>query len=103
MDAYTLVDPPVRRKFEELLHTWKEASPSGTTMTPVFPLDITRKIENALLKAKTLALQLEQRRQREIEAAGLSQHRNTPPINFQPGWNSNPVRGVGAKLLIARI
>ena len=96
MDAYTLIEPPVRRKFEELLSTWKEPPPTGIYPMPVFPQDVTRKIETALLKAKTVALQLEQRRQREMAAAGLLQHRNTPPIPFshqqQPEWSGNPVR-----------
>lgn len=96
MDAYTLVDPPVRRKLEELLSTWKDPPPTGMTNAPVFPVDVTRKIENALLKAKTLALQLEQRRQREIAASGLGPHRSTPPINYphQTGWNGNMVRTI---------
>lgn len=96
MDTYTLVEPPVRRKMEELLVTWKEPSPTGISPNPIFPLEPTRKIENALLKAKTLALQLEQRRQREMAAAGLVQHRSTPPISFpnQPGWNGNPVHNI---------
>jgi len=94
MDAYTLVEPPVRRKFEELLSTWKEPPPGGMSSSPVFPADVTRRIETQLLKAKTVALQLEQRRQREMAAAGLAQHRNTPPLNYpsQTGWNGNPVR-----------
>jgi len=96
MDAYTLIEPPVRRKFEELLSTWKEPPPTGIYPMPVFPQDVTRKIETALLKAKTVALQLEQRRQREMAAAGLLQHRNTPPIPFtqqqQPEWGGNLVR-----------
>jgi pre-mRNA cleavage complex 2 protein Pcf11 len=96
MDAYTLVEPPVRRKLEELMSTWKEPPSTGIYPNPVFPQDVTRKIENALLKAKTVALQLEQRRQREMAAAGLLQHRNTPPLPFpqqhQPDWSGNPVR-----------
>jgi len=92
MDAYTLVEPPVRRKLEELLLTWKEPPQTGLTTTPVFPVDVTRKIETALLKAKTLALQLEQRRQREMLVSGLVQRRHTPPTNYpnnQPEWNGN--------------
>ena len=94
MDAYTLVEPPLRRKLEELLFTWKQPPPTGLTSSPVFPVDVTRKIETALLKAKTLAVQLEQRRQREMAASGLAHHQNGPPINYpnQPGWNGNPVR-----------
>ena len=91
MDAYTLVDPYIRRKFEELLSTWKEPPPTGVTSAPVFPVEMTRRIENALLKAKTLALQLEQRRHREI--AGLASYRNTPPIEHAGplAWQENSV------------
>ena len=94
MDAYTLVEPPVRRKFEELLSTWKEPPPGGMSSAPVFPADLTRRIESQLLKAKTVALQLEQRRQQEMAAAGLTQHRNTPPLPYAPhaGWNGSMVR-----------
>jgi pre-mRNA cleavage complex 2 protein Pcf11 len=92
MDAYTLVDPFMRRKFEELLATWKDPPPTGVTAAPVFPLDVTRKLETALLRAKTLALQLEQRQQRDMAASGLVQYRSTPPINYpNQGWNGNPV------------
>jgi len=95
MDAYTLVDPTLRRKMEELLTTWKEPPPTGIYSTPVFPIESTRKIENALLRAKTLALQLEQRRQREMAASGLAPFQNTPPLPNYPvyaGWNGNQVR-----------
>jgi pre-mRNA cleavage complex 2 protein Pcf11 len=95
MDAYTLLDPPVRRKMEELLTTWKEPPPTGIYSTPVFPVESTRKIENALLRAKTLALQLEQRRQREMAASGLAPFRSTPPPPSYPaptGWNGTQVR-----------
>lgn len=100
MDAYTLVEPPLRRKLEELLFTWKQPPPTGLTSAPVFPADVTRKIETALLKAKTLALQLEQRRQREMAASGLAHHQNGPPINYpnQSGWNGNPVRAFNGSL-----
>jgi pre-mRNA cleavage complex 2 protein Pcf11 len=92
MDAYTLVDPHVRRKFEELLVTWKQPPPTGISPMPVFPQDVTRKIETALLRAKTLALQLEQRRQRE--AAELLQHQGAPLMPFpqqQSEWSGNLV------------
>jgi pre-mRNA cleavage complex 2 protein Pcf11 len=94
MDAYTLVEPPLRRKLEELLFTWKQPPPTGLTSSPVFAVDVTRKIDTALLKAKTLAVQLEQRRQREMAASGLIHHQDGPPMNYpsQPGWNGNSVR-----------
>lgn len=92
MDAYTLVEPPLRAKFEELLATWKEPPPAGSTMSPVFPIEVTRKIENALLKAKSVGRELEQRRQREMAASGLLQHRRTPPARYGQMVNGNAVR-----------
>jgi pre-mRNA cleavage complex 2 protein Pcf11 len=102
MDAYTLVDISLRRKFEELLLTWKEPTSTGN-MAPVFPADVTRKLETALLRAKTLALQLEQRRQREMAASGLTQHRNTPILNYQMGWNDTQVLDFLVVLLMLRL
>ncbi|KJX96236.1 mRNA cleavage factor complex component Pcf11 like protein [Zymoseptoria brevis] len=57
MDAYTLVDGNTRRNMEGMLKTWKERVPGAIDPRPVFPPDTVRPIENALLKAKTAALQ----------------------------------------------
>ena len=58
MNAYSLVNPTVRKKLDEMLKTWKEPVPGSLDQRPVFPSDTTRPIENALLKAKTAALQV---------------------------------------------
>ncbi|KAI9711216.1 MAG: hypothetical protein M1820_002203 [Bogoriella megaspora] len=64
MDAYQLVDPATRRNMESMLKTWKEGVPGSADMTPVFPLDVTKRIENALIKAKTAAVQSQQNQAR---------------------------------------
>lgn len=62
MNAYTLVDAQTRRKLDEMLKTWKEPVPGSLDTRPVFPPDITRNIESALIKARTAALQQQQAR-----------------------------------------
>ncbi|KAK1064846.1 mRNA 3' end processing factor [Friedmanniomyces endolithicus] len=57
MEAYTLVDGATRRAMESLLKTWKEPVPGSIDPRPVFPLETVRPIENALIRAKTAALQ----------------------------------------------
>ncbi|RAK80092.1 putative mRNA cleavage factor complex component Pcf11 [Aspergillus fijiensis CBS 313.89] len=83
MNAYTLVDSQTRRKLDEMLKTWKEPVPGSLDTRPVFPPEITRSIESALIKARTAALQQQQARsQQEI----LTRGRNGTP----PGWSSTP-------------
>ena len=60
MEAYASVDHYVRRKMEEMLKTWKEAVPGSSDNRPVFPPETVRPIENALIKARTSALQAQQ-------------------------------------------
>ena len=60
MNAYTLVDSAVRKRFDEMLKTWKEPVPGSLDPRPVFPPETTRKIENALIRARTAALQQQQ-------------------------------------------
>lgn len=62
MNSYTLVDSQTRRKLDEMLKTWKEPVPGSLDTRPVFPPDITRSIESALIKAKTAALHQQQAR-----------------------------------------
>lgn len=57
MGAYTLVDSMTRRSMEAMLKTWKEPVPGSVDTMPVFPFEVVRPIENALLKAKTAMLQ----------------------------------------------
>ncbi|KAI5852257.1 hypothetical protein BZA05DRAFT_444794 [Tricharina praecox] len=89
MDAYIVVEQPVRRKLEEMLQTWKQAVPGSTSSAPVFGQEVTRKIDNALIKARTAALHFQQKQMRQSQALGLDravgrtpppqQFRNTPP------------------------
>ena len=60
METYSLVNGQVRRKLDELLKTWKEPVPGSRDMRPVFPVDTTRPIENALIRWRTEDLQRQQ-------------------------------------------
>ncbi|CAJ2511570.1 Uu.00g071950.m01.CDS01 [Anthostomella pinea] len=60
MDAYAMVDMGTRRKMDEMLKTWKEPVPGSIDTRPVFPPDVVRPIENALIKVRTTALQQHQ-------------------------------------------
>ncbi|KAI6249215.1 hypothetical protein HI914_02370 [Erysiphe necator] len=78
MEAYALVDNNVRRKMDEMLKTWKEPVPGSMDTRPVFPPEVTRPIENALIKAKTSFLQAHQehmRTQQQLTGRG----RQIPP------------------------
>jgi pre-mRNA cleavage complex 2 protein Pcf11 len=57
MNAYTLVDGNVRKKLDETLKTWREPVPGSLSSTPVFRLDITQRIVDALSKARLAAQQ----------------------------------------------
>ncbi|KAH8704263.1 putative mRNA cleavage factor complex component Pcf11 [Talaromyces proteolyticus] len=84
MNAYTLVDQQTRRKLDEMLRTWKEPVPGSLDPRPVFPTEITRGIENALIKARTAALQQQQRSQ-PPDVLGRGRGTTTPP-----SWTHTP-------------
>ncbi|KAI5266219.1 hypothetical protein E4T47_08304 [Aureobasidium subglaciale] len=93
MDSYTLVDSHTRKSMEAMLKTWKEPVPGSMDPRPVFPADVTRTIENALIKARTAAVQLQTRNRTPLGIPGRpmssATYRNTPtpPHNanqFQP-------------------
>lgn len=90
MNAYTLVDSPIRKKLEEMLKTWKEPVPGSLDTRPVFPVEVTRNIENALIKARTAAVQLHQQQARNLQgrAAGTLRGAPTPPPGT-PGLRFN--------------
>jgi pre-mRNA cleavage complex 2 protein Pcf11 len=87
---------------DEMLKTWKEPVPGSMDTRPVFPPEITRPIENALIKARTSALQQEQLRSQQ-QGYGLGRplpapYRNTPtppgagrllPHQAPPGYAAN--------------
>lgn len=92
MDSYTLVDSQTRKSMEAMLKTWKEPVPGSMDPRPVFPAEVTRTIENALIKARTAAVQLQTRNRTPLGIPGRpmsTAYRNTPtpPHNasqFQP-------------------
>lgn len=86
MNVYTLVDSNTRRKLDEMLNTWKQPAPGSLDTRPVFPTDITRNIESALIKARTAALQ-HQRPQPEINRGRSN---GTPT-----GWSSSTTHNIG--------
>lgn len=83
MNAYTLVDSATRRKLDEMLKTWKEPVPGSLDTRPVFPPEMTRSIENALIKARTAALQHQQ-------ARGQQEVFNRGRVGTPPGWSNTP-------------
>lgn len=83
MGAYTLVDSNVRKKLDEMLKTWKEPVPGSLDTRPVFPPESTREIENALIKARTAAIQQQARSQ---SAYPQMRNTNTPPNH----WRNTP-------------
>lgn len=92
MDSYTLVDHNVRRKMDEMLKTWKEPVPGSMDSRPVFPPDVVRPIENALIKARTSALQAQQHISSRPPRPGPGQpYRETPtPPGMRPGLGPPP-------------
>lgn len=56
MSAYTVVEPRLRLKLDQLLATWKQRPPNSSSLEPVFSPIVTAKIENALLKYKSTIL-----------------------------------------------
>ncbi|KAK5120138.1 hypothetical protein LTR85_006619 [Meristemomyces frigidus] len=67
-------DPPTRRAMDNLLKTWKEPVPGSMDHRPVFPPDVVRPIESALIRWKTGMLQKQNQPQ-------MQPHRSTatPP------------------------
>ena len=86
MDAYSKVDKMTRKKLDEILKTWKEPVTGSIDPRPVFPPEITVRIDNALLKEKTKTIEYEQQQARENQelfrrypgATPIGQWRNTP-------------------------
>jgi pre-mRNA cleavage complex 2 protein Pcf11 len=87
MDAYSSVDRNTRKKLDEMLKTWRNPVPGSVDTRPVFPVEITKKIENALIQVKTRTVQFEQQQQRAQQE--LLQRRvgsNTPATQ----WRNTP-------------
>ncbi|KAF2836922.1 hypothetical protein M501DRAFT_208487 [Patellaria atrata CBS 101060] len=95
MDAYSLMDSQNRKAMEGLLKTWKQPVPESLDTRPVFPADVTKEIETALIRFRTAVFQNQQqqaRTQRQLVNPTLprppaAQWRDTPTPP-----NSNVVR-----------
>ena len=102
MDTYARVDNPTRRKMDEMLNTWKQPIAGSMDPRPVFPPDVVRPIENALITARTNALQAQQeqaRSQQQLRGRGRpglppqgTAHRDvhTPPNGRPHQANGSP-------------
>ncbi|KAF2397298.1 hypothetical protein EJ06DRAFT_169920 [Trichodelitschia bisporula] len=103
--AFTVVDPHTRKYMEELFKSWKQPVPESRDPRPVFPVDVTRPIDAALIKFRSVALKAKQ----EQEQARLQLERGripsrgpqsvpprenpTPPMaghSFQSQWKDHP-------------
>ena len=90
MNAYTLVDSSTRRSMDGMLKTWKEPIPGSLDTKPVFEPDLVRPIENALIKAKTAALQSN----RQVQNQPHTPYRNTPtPPQYNGNFQTPPGQG----------
>ena len=88
MNAYTLVNNQIRRKLDEMLKTWKEPVPGSLDTKPVFSPDVTRPIENALIKARTAAVQQQQQQQFRNQQEMMGQMRPMQPQTLS--WRNTP-------------
>ncbi|KAK8107755.1 mRNA cleavage factor complex component Pcf11 [Apiospora kogelbergensis] len=86
MESYASVDMATRRKMDEMLKTWKEPIPGSIDTRPVFPPDVTRPIENALIKARTSAMQAQQqhyRNEQQLLGRGRPMPPQQPPVPYR--------------------
>ncbi|TGZ85182.1 hypothetical protein EX30DRAFT_18047 [Ascodesmis nigricans] len=84
MEAYKVVDGQVRRKLEEMFQTWKQPVPGSTSTQPVFSPESTRKIDTALIRARTAALQAAQKQRPNPAMMGGPRHTPPPPAGHTP-------------------
>lgn len=96
MEAYASVDMATRRKMDEMLKTWKEPIPGSIDTRPVFPPDVTRPIENALLQARASGNEQVKRMMgqgRQAPPQGMP-YRDTPtPPGVRPPTQANGYPG----------
>ncbi|KAI9815736.1 MAG: hypothetical protein M1827_002132 [Pycnora praestabilis] len=86
MNAYLLVGAQTRKNMDAMLKTWKEPVPGSLDTRPVFPIDVTRGIENALIKARTAAVKQEQQSRNQQRVPGRPNPMATPQIS----WRNTP-------------
>jgi pre-mRNA cleavage complex 2 protein Pcf11 len=92
MDAYVIMDSGTRKAMEGLLKTWKQPVPESMDARPVFQPEVTRDIENALIKFRTVAVQ-----QQALSQRPGSQHSMParPMPNMPWGNTPTPPQNVG--------
>ena len=99
MGAYSLVHAGVRKKLDEMLVTWKQPVPGSLDSRPVFAPEIIRPIENALIKWRTMHVQMQQKNQQDPFRTGRPMgaplpNTPTPPQNYnryqQPPMHNYP-------------
>ncbi|KAK4172435.1 putative PCF11 component of pre-mRNA 3'-end processing factor CF I [Triangularia setosa] len=97
MGSYTKVDSATRRKMDEMLKTWKEPVAGSISKKPVFPLELVRPIENALLAARNAYMQQanfqsQQHLMRGRPAGPPTRDTPTPPMGraYQPPPHGQP-------------
>lgn len=90
MDAYLLIDSNTRKQMESMLKTWKDPIPGSMEQKPVFPVDATRNIENALIRARTSFEQ--QKNQNFLGSQWSSSHAmpSRPPFSAEQQWGNSP-------------
>ncbi|ORY78612.1 hypothetical protein BCR37DRAFT_337516, partial [Protomyces lactucae-debilis] len=86
MSVYTNVEPPIRKKLEDLFYTWTRPLVGSQSLDPVYPPDATRKIEESLMRIREI-----QRRDQTAIQPGF-QAGMTPSFGQQPIFN--PVEGL---------
>lgn len=102
MDTYSLVDGATRKEMEALLKSWKLPTPLSRDTRPVLPGEITRDIENALIKFRTVTFQQQQQQARymrdrpgQMGPASVHGYRDNPgqtnmmQMQLSAGMNSN--------------
>jgi pre-mRNA cleavage complex 2 protein Pcf11 len=99
MDMYTRVGATTRRDMDFILRTWKEPPQGSRDPQPVLPAEITRQIENALIRFRTISFQQNQQQSRQLPGRlPPSGSRDNPGFGpmVQASMNVGPNNGPGS-------
>ncbi|KAE9981874.1 hypothetical protein BLS_004252 [Venturia inaequalis] len=92
-DAFTVVDEKTRRAMDELFRSWKQPVPESRDPRPVFPMEVTQRIDTSLSRYRSVA---EKHRQEEEQARMQKMQRQMPsryPPHLQQGRTPTPNGG----------
>ncbi|TID20163.1 mRNA cleavage factor complex component Pcf11 [Venturia nashicola] len=92
-DAFTVVDEKTRGAMDELFCSWKKPVPESRDSRPVFPMEVTQRIDTSLIRYRNVA---EKRRQEEEQARIQKMQRQMPsryPPHLQQGRTPTPNGG----------